>query len=327
MTSPRTLPYPLGVSLVDGGANFAVYSETADAVEFCLFDDDGTETRVRAAPSAPATSSTASSPSVAVGTRYGLRVARPVGPGERACATTRASCCSTRYATAIEGEYDWGEARLRPRPGRARARATTPTRAASMPRCVVDRPRLRLGGDDAAARSRSPRPSSTRSTSRASRSGTPTCPRRSAAPTPASPTRPRSSTSPTSASPPSSCCPCTSSCRTATCWRRACATTGATTPSASSPRTTSTASAGARRRAGRRVQGHGQGPARRRPRGHPRRRLQPHRRGQPHGPDAVVQGHRQRRRTTASSRATEATTSTPPAPATASTSATRPRSA
>ena len=39
-------------------------------------------------------------------------------------------------------------------------------------------------------------------------------------------------------------------------------------------------------RAGGRVQGDGQGAARRRHRGHPRRRLQPHLRGQPPGPDA-----------------------------------------
>ena len=44
------------------------------------------------------------------------------------------------------------------------------------------------------------------------------------------------------------------------------------------------------------------------------------------GPDPVVQGHRQRRPTTGSSRPTAPPTSTPPAPATASTSATRPRS-
>ena len=48
------------------------------------------------------------------------------------------------------------------------------------------------------------------------------------------------------------------------------------------------------RRAGARVQGDGQGAARGRDRGDPRRRLQPHRRGQPPRPDALVQGRRQR---------------------------------
>ena len=50
-----------------------------------------------------------------------------------------------------------------------------------------------------------------------------------------------------------------------------------------------------RGRAGRRVQGDGQGAARGRDRGHPRRGLQPHRRGRPPGPDAVLPRHRQRR--------------------------------
>ena len=48
-------------------------------------------------------------------------------------------------------------------------------------------------------------------------------------------------------------------------------------------------------RTGRRVQGHGPGPARGRHRGDPRRRLQPHRRGQPPRPRAVDEGDRQRR--------------------------------
>ncbi len=48
------------------------------------------------------------------------------------------------------------------------------------------------------------------------------------------------------------------------------------------------------RRAGARVQGDGEGAAPRRDRGDPRRRLQPHRRGQPPRADARLQGRRQR---------------------------------
>ena len=76
------------------------------------------------------------------------------------------------------------------------------------------------------------------------------------------------------------------------------------------------------RRAGARVQGHGQGAAPRGHRGDPRRRLQPHRRGQPPRPDAVVQGRRQRRATTGSCPTTRATTWTTRARATRSTPAT-----
>ena len=74
-----------------------------------------------------------------------------------------------------------------------------------------------------------------------------------------------------------------------------------------------------RRRPGRRVQGDGQGAARGRHRGHPRRRLQPHRRGQPPRPDARLPRHRQRRLLPAGRRTSRATTWTTPAPATPST--------
>ena len=53
------------------------------------------------------------------------------------------------------------------------------------------------------------------------------------------------------------------------------------------------AATGARRRAGARVQGDGEGAPPGGDRGDPRRRLQPHRRGEPPRADAVVQGHRQ----------------------------------
>src|SRR4051812_36522057 len=48
-TSVQTWPgtaYPLGATFDGSGTNFALYSEVADRVELCLFDEDGTETRV-----------------------------------------------------------------------------------------------------------------------------------------------------------------------------------------------------------------------------------------------------------------------------------------
>ena len=39
-------PYPLGATYDGSGTNFSVYSFVAEAVELCLFDDDGSETRV-----------------------------------------------------------------------------------------------------------------------------------------------------------------------------------------------------------------------------------------------------------------------------------------
>jgi isoamylase len=40
-------PYPLGATWDGEGVNFALYSEDAEKVELCLFDESGTETRVR----------------------------------------------------------------------------------------------------------------------------------------------------------------------------------------------------------------------------------------------------------------------------------------
>ena len=38
--------YPLGATYDGSGTNFAVFSEVAEKVELCLFDADGTESKV-----------------------------------------------------------------------------------------------------------------------------------------------------------------------------------------------------------------------------------------------------------------------------------------
>ncbi|HLI41337.1 MAG TPA: hypothetical protein VKV35_06800, partial [Streptosporangiaceae bacterium] len=38
--------YPLGSTYDGAGTNFALFSEVAERVELCLFDQGGTETRV-----------------------------------------------------------------------------------------------------------------------------------------------------------------------------------------------------------------------------------------------------------------------------------------
>ena len=38
--------YPLGATFDGTGTNFALYSEVADAVDLCLFDNEGQERRV-----------------------------------------------------------------------------------------------------------------------------------------------------------------------------------------------------------------------------------------------------------------------------------------
>ena len=39
-------PYPLGAIFDGTGTNFSLFSEVAERVELCLFDDEGNETRV-----------------------------------------------------------------------------------------------------------------------------------------------------------------------------------------------------------------------------------------------------------------------------------------
>ena len=39
-------PYPLGATFDGTGTNFSVFSEAAERVELCLFDEQGNETRL-----------------------------------------------------------------------------------------------------------------------------------------------------------------------------------------------------------------------------------------------------------------------------------------
>ncbi len=151
-----------------------------------------------------------------------------------------------------------------------------------------------------------------------------TCARTCAAPTPAWPPTRRSRTCARSASPPSSCCRCTSSSTSTTWSRRASPTTGATTRSASSRPHAAYAADRTPRRAGARVQGHGQGAARA-----PGIEVildvvyNHTAEGNHQGPTLSLQGHRQPQLLPRSRRGPRATTWTSPAPATRSTRCTR----
>lgn len=39
-------PFPLGATFDGAGTNFSVFSEAADSIELCLFDEEGTERRL-----------------------------------------------------------------------------------------------------------------------------------------------------------------------------------------------------------------------------------------------------------------------------------------
>jgi isoamylase len=137
-------PYPLGASYDGGGTNFSLFSEVADKVELCLFDDDGGERRV------PLDEIDASCwhgylPSVAPGQRYGYRVHGPWAPqaGQRC---NPAKLLLDPYAKAIEGQVRWDQACFPYNFGDENSRNDDDS-APYVPRSVVHNPYFDWGND------------------------------------------------------------------------------------------------------------------------------------------------------------------------------------
>ena len=101
-------PAPLGVTYDGGGVNVAVYSSSAEKVEVCLFDDDGSEKRT-ALPERSGDVWHGYLPEVVPGTRYGLRVSGPFDP-EQGHRANPNKLLLDPYARAIEGVVNWDEA-------------------------------------------------------------------------------------------------------------------------------------------------------------------------------------------------------------------------
>jgi isoamylase len=97
--------YPLGPSFDGAGTNFALFSEVAEAVDLCLFDDSGGERRIRL-EEVDAFSWHAYLPGVAPGQRYGYRVHGPYDLKEGIRCNPRKLLLDP-YARAIEGQIDW----------------------------------------------------------------------------------------------------------------------------------------------------------------------------------------------------------------------------
>ena len=303
--------YPLGATYDGSGTNFALFSEVAETRRAVPRSTTTAPRRASSCPRSTPTSGTATCPAMQPGPALRLPRARAVRARPRGTAATRTSCCSTPTPRRSSGEIDW-------RPGAVRA-TTSATRTS---RNDARQPR----------RTRCSASSSTRTSTGATtgRRATPyhetrhlrgprqgpheDAPRRprgaSAARTPASPTRRSSSTSPTlGVTADRAACRSTSSSRTRTLRRQGPAQLlGLQHHRLLRPARRRTPPPATRGQQVAGVQGDGQGAARGRHRGHPRRRLQPHRRGQPPGPDAVLPGHRQRRLLPAGRRRPGATT-------------------
>jgi isoamylase len=100
--------YPLGATYDGAGTNFAVFSEVAERVELCLFDEAGVETRVDL-PEVTAFCWHGYLPQVGPGQRYGFRVHGPWAP-EAGHRCLPAKLLLDPYAKAIDGEVRWDEA-------------------------------------------------------------------------------------------------------------------------------------------------------------------------------------------------------------------------
>jgi isoamylase len=128
-------PVPLGATWDGEGTNFALFSEGAVAVDLCLFDDDGTEHRVRL-PEVTAHTWHGYVPGVGPGQRYGFRVHGPYDPkhGKR---FNPAKLLLDPYAKAIDGKVDWNDAVYGYTVGKDDLTMDPRDSAPYVPRCIV----------------------------------------------------------------------------------------------------------------------------------------------------------------------------------------------
>ncbi|TVQ96966.1 MAG: glycogen debranching enzyme GlgX [Spirochaetaceae bacterium] len=101
-------PYPLGARYDGAGTNFSVFSEAAEMVELCLFDESGRETRYRL-PEVTGHVWHGYVPNLIPGQHYGFRVHGPWSPHEGSLCNANKLLLDP-YAKAISGEVSWNPA-------------------------------------------------------------------------------------------------------------------------------------------------------------------------------------------------------------------------
>jgi isoamylase len=100
--------HPLGAAYDGAGTNFSIFSEIAERIELCLFDEQGNETRVDL-PEVTSFCWHGYFPNLGPGQRYGFRVHGPWKP-EEGHRCNPAKLLLDPYARAIEGQVQWNEA-------------------------------------------------------------------------------------------------------------------------------------------------------------------------------------------------------------------------
>jgi isoamylase len=136
--------YPLGATYDGSGTNFALFSEVADRVVLCLFDPDGTESRIDL-PEMDGFVWHAFVPGIEPGQRYGYRVHGPYEP-EHGLRCNPAKLLLDPYAKAVEGSVDWHPSLFSYDLGDPDSHNTDDS-AAHMPKSVVVNPYFDWGVD------------------------------------------------------------------------------------------------------------------------------------------------------------------------------------
>jgi glycogen operon protein len=138
-------PFPLGATYDGIGTNFSLFSEVAERVELCLFDEDGTETRV-ALPEMSAFCWHGYLQGVGPSQRYGFRVHGPYDPASGLRCNPNKLLLDP-YAKAVDGEVRWDGA-VYPYPlGESDLERDDADSAPYMPKAVVTNPFFDWRGD------------------------------------------------------------------------------------------------------------------------------------------------------------------------------------
>ncbi|MBW3668746.1 MAG: glycogen debranching enzyme, partial [Actinobacteria bacterium] len=131
-------PFPLGATYDGVGTNFSLFSEAAERVELCLFDDDGSEMRIDL-PETTAFCWHGYLPNVGPGYRYGFRVHGPYDPAHGVrCHPSK--LLLDPYAKAVEGEVQWDESLFTYRFDHPDGPVNDLDSGAAMPKAVVTSP-------------------------------------------------------------------------------------------------------------------------------------------------------------------------------------------
>jgi isoamylase len=138
-------PYPFGATWDGWGTNFALFSEVAEGVELCLFNEAGMETRV-ALTEVDGFVWHCYLPGIAPGQRYGYRVHGPWVPTEGLLCNP-AKLLLDPYGKAVEGDVTWADALFGYARGFSRYRRSTSDSAPYMPKNVVINPFFDWGMD------------------------------------------------------------------------------------------------------------------------------------------------------------------------------------